>query len=71
MLRKEELGSEAFRHYKHTVELFDDYLYSINLKEKSIDEPIIDGWIKEITTCWMGGAPYRTISQKISPDPMR
>lgn len=27
MLRKEELGSEAFRHYKHTVELFDEYLY--------------------------------------------
>jgi len=45
MLRKEELGSEAFRHYKHTVELFDDYLYSINLKEKSMDEPIIDEWI--------------------------
>lgn len=49
MLRKEELSSEAFRHYNHTVHLFDDYLYSINLAEKTIEEPIIDGWIKEIS----------------------
>ena len=49
MLRKEELSSEAFRHYKHTVKLFDDYLYNINHTEKSIDESIVEGWIKEIS----------------------
>lgn len=49
MLRKEELGSESFRHFKHTLEIFDDYLYKINLQEKAIDEPTIDGWIKEIS----------------------
>ena len=30
-LRKEELSPEAYRHYKHTVMLFDEYLHSINL----------------------------------------
>ncbi len=25
-LRREELGHEAYRHYKRTVKLFDDYL---------------------------------------------
>ena len=49
MLRKEELSSEAFRHYKHSVILFDDYLYSINLTEKSIDESVIEDWIKQIS----------------------
>lgn len=49
VIRKEELVSESFRHCKHTLVLFDDYLYNITLKEKSIDEPIIDGWIKEIS----------------------
>ncbi|MCR1886364.1 tyrosine-type recombinase/integrase [Murimonas intestini] len=58
MLRKEELASEAFRHYRHTIKLFDDYLYSINLKEKSIEEPIIDGWIKEISN----GISINTVS---------
>ena len=46
-LRKEELSSEAYRHNKHTVMLFDDYLHSINLTEKSIDESVIEDWIKK------------------------
>ena len=49
ILRKEELSAEAFRHYKPTVLLFDDYLYSINLTEKSIDESVIEDWIKKIS----------------------
>lgn len=61
ILRKEELGSEAFRHYRHTLELLDDYLYSINLKEKAIDEPIIDGWIKTISN----GISINTVSGHI------
>lgn len=48
-LRKEELSSEAYRHYKHTVLLFDNYLHSINLLEKSIDESVIEGWIQKIS----------------------
>lgn len=48
-LRKEELSSEAYRHYKYTVGLFDEYLYGINLSEKSIDESVIDGWIKKMS----------------------
>lgn len=47
--RKEELSSEAYRHYKHTVMLFDEYLHSINLSEKSIDEHVIEAWIKKIS----------------------
>lgn len=49
ILRKEELSSEAYRHYKRTVMLFDDYLYSISLLEKSIDESVIEDWIKKIS----------------------
>lgn len=58
-LRKEELSSEAYRHYKHTVMLFDDYLFSISLLEKSIDESVIQDWIKKtsdgISTNKVGG----------------
>lgn len=49
ILRKEELSSEAYRHYKHTVKLFDDYLYSIDYTEKSIDETVVEEWIKEVS----------------------
>ena len=41
-LRKEELGNEAYRHYKRTVKLFDDYLYQIGLKKKEISEFIVE-----------------------------
>lgn len=49
ILRKEELSAEAYRHDKYTVMLFDDYLYCINLTEKSIDESVVEGWIKKIS----------------------
>ena len=61
ILRKEELSSESYRHYKHTVWLFDEYLYSINLSEKSIDEPIIEDWIKKISD----GISINTVSGHI------
>ena len=48
-LRQEELSFEAFRHYKRTVILFDDYLYRINLTEKYIEESVVENWIKEIS----------------------
>ena len=61
MIRHEELGKEAFRHYRNTITLLDDYLYNINLKEKTIEEPIIDGWIKSIST----GISVNTVSGHI------
>ncbi len=61
MLRKEELCLEAFRHYKHTVNFFDDYLYGINHTEKTIDESIVDGWIKEVSN----GISINTVSQHV------
>lgn len=60
-LRKEELGSEAYRHYKYTVRLFDEYLYGINLSEKSIDESVIDGWIKKISY----GISINTVTKRL------
>lgn len=49
ILRKEELSTEAYQHCRHTVMLFDNYLYSISLLEKSIDESVIESWIKKIS----------------------
>lgn len=46
-LQKEKLGFEAYRHYKHTVMLFDDYLHSISLSGKSINESVAESWIKK------------------------
>lgn len=48
-LRREELGHEAYRHYKRTVKLFDDYLCQINHRKKEISEPIVEEWIKEVS----------------------
>lgn len=48
-LRREELGHEAYRHYKRTAKLFDDYLYQINHRKKEISEPIVEEWIKEVS----------------------
>lgn len=55
-LRKEELSPEAFRHYKRTVKLFDEYLYSINHIQKAIDEAVVESWIKKISE----GIPVNT-----------
>lgn len=61
ILRKEELSSEAYRHYKYTVMRFDNYLHSISLSEKSIDESVIEGWIKKISE----GISINTVSRHI------
>ena len=61
ILRKEELSSETYRHYKYTVGLFDKYLYDINLSEKSINESIIEDWIKTIS----GGISVNTVGGHI------
>lgn len=48
-LRREELGSETYRHYKSTVRLFDDYLCRIGHSKKGIPEPVIEDWIREVS----------------------
>jgi hypothetical protein len=48
-LRREELGHDAYRHYKRTVKLFDVYLCQINHRKKEISEPIVEEWIKEVS----------------------
>ena len=48
-IREVELSSEAYRHYKRTVTLFDEYLCRISHAEKRIPESVIEGWIKEVS----------------------
>lgn len=48
-VRETELGKEAFRHYKRTLVLFDEYLCRIKLAVKEIHEPVIENWIKEVS----------------------
>lgn len=57
-MRKAELSTDAYRHCRRTVSIFDDYLFRINMEEKSLDERIVDEWIKEI-------------SKEISPNTVR
>ena len=49
-IREVELTSEAYRHYKRTITLFDAYLCRINHTEKKISESVIEDWIKEVST---------------------
>ena len=48
-IREVELSSEAYRHYKRTITLFDEYLCRINHTEKKIIESVVEGWIKEVS----------------------
>lgn len=47
-IRELELSHEAYRHYKRTMVLFDEYLCRINHTDKEIAEPVIESWIKEV-----------------------
>ncbi|MEE1028893.1 MAG: tyrosine-type recombinase/integrase [Agathobacter sp.] len=47
-IREAELGQEAYRHYKRTMILFDEYLCRINHDVKEIPESVIESWIKEV-----------------------
>lgn len=48
-IREVELSSEAYRHYRRTITLFDEYLYRINHTEKIIEESVIEDRIKEVS----------------------
>ena len=47
-IRKSELGPEAYRHYRRTMILFDEYLCRIKHIVKEIPETVIESWIKEV-----------------------
>lgn len=49
-VRETELSQEAFRHYRRTMVLFDEYLCRINHTDKEIPEHVIESWIKEVST---------------------
>lgn len=59
--RIEELGWESYRHYKHVVESFDDYLYRSRITEENIGQKTIEGWIDEISQ----GISSNTVAQYI------
>lgn len=61
LIRKVELGNEAYRHYKNVIRNFDNYLYIINHNEKSITIDIIDNWIKQVSY----GISINTVGQYI------
>lgn len=60
-VREAELGHAAFRHYRRTRLLFDEYLYRINQTDKSISESVIESWIKEISN----GILINTLGQHV------
>lgn len=49
-IREVGLGSEAYRHCKRAITLFDEYLCRINHTVKKITESVMGGWIKEVST---------------------
>lgn len=47
-LRREELGHEAYRHYKRTVKLFDDYLCQIKHRKKKSQNLLLRNGLKKL-----------------------
>lgn len=60
-VREVELGHEAYRHYRRTMLLFDEYLCRINHDVKEIPEPVIESWIKEVGE----GISLNTVGQHV------
>ena len=60
-LRETELSHEAYRHYKRTMFLFDEYLCRISHTQKAIPEPVIESWIRDISN----GISINTSSQHV------
>lgn len=48
-VREAELSHEAYRHYRRTMILFDEYLSRINHSDKEIPELVIESWIREVS----------------------
>lgn len=60
-VRETELGKEAYRHYRRTILLFDEYLCRIKHDIKEIPELVIESWIKEVSE----GISLNTANQHI------
>ena len=60
-VRELELSKEAYRHYRKTMVLFDDYLCRIKHAVKEIPESVIEGWIKDVSV----GISQNTSSQHV------
>ena len=60
-VREAELSHEAYRHYRRTVILFDDYLCRIQHTDKEIPESVVESWIKEVSA----GISLNTSSQYV------
>ena len=60
-VREAELSHEAYRHYRRTMVLFDNYLYRIHHTDKEIPESVIESWIKEVSV----GISLNTSSQHV------
>lgn len=43
-----ELGRDAFRHCHHVLADFDEYLYGLEIDEKSITFETVEGWISKV-----------------------
>ncbi|MCR5468123.1 MAG: tyrosine-type recombinase/integrase [Lachnospiraceae bacterium] len=48
-VREAELSHEAYRHYKRTMVLFDEFLCKINHADKEISESVVELWIREVS----------------------
>ena len=48
-IRESELSQEAYRHYRRTMLLFDEYLCRTKHDVKEIPESVIESWIKEVS----------------------
>lgn len=48
-VRESELSQEAYRHYRRTMLLFDEYLCRVKHDVKEIPEVVIEAWIKDIS----------------------
>ena len=60
-VREAELSHEAYRHYRRTMVLFDNYLCRIHHTDKEIPESVIESWIKEVSV----GISLNTSSQHV------
>ncbi len=47
-IREVELSNEAYRHYKRTIILFDEYLCRIKHTEKIIEESVMKVGLKKL-----------------------
>jgi len=48
-LREALVGKSTYAHDRHTLRIFDEYLYAIDCKDKNLTEGQVTGWIRTLT----------------------